>query len=183
MKKSMGLAAIAMGSALALAACSSENADADGDGEISAEEMRAEVENNADAIKPEPGKYKMTMEFVSADIPGAPPEMQEMMAQGTNNSTEFCMTEEMAEAGYEEALTEGQADSCTMEKFDIDGGDIDMAMTCEVPGQGTSSVAMTGSVTPTSSEMNIKTEGTIPGMGEATMEMKMTQERIGDCDA
>lgn len=168
--------------ALALAACGSEvvDADADGDGEVTQAEA-AELQNSLGAeIKPEPGKYTATMEFVSLDIPGAPPQMVEMMQNVSGQNFEFCMTEEMAEQGYGEAMKEGQDDSCTISKLTIDGGDMDMAMTCNPAGTGEISVKAQGKVTPTGSEMTMISEGDF-GVGEGKMEMKVTQERIGEC--
>lgn len=184
MKHSASFALVALGSAIALAACGgSGSADTDGDGEVSVDEMRAEMVSEGGGMKPEPGKYKVTMNFVKADIPGAPPEMMEMMGSAMNNSFEYCMTPEMAEEGYEESLTKGQDDDCTIQKFELDGGDVDMAMTCSSADEGTMSVAMTGNVSSTRSEINVVSNGNIAGMGEANIEMSMIQERIGDCDS
>lgn len=175
---------VAASAAVVLTACGGGgSADADGDGTVSAEEMRAEVASEGGGMKPEPGKYKVTMNFLKADIPGAPPEMMDMMGAAMNNSFEYCMTPEMAEEGYEESLTKGQDDSCTIEKFELDGGDVDMAMTCSSPDEGSMSVAMTGNVSSTRSEINVVSKGNISGMGDANIEMSMIQERLGDCDS
>ncbi|NQZ46706.1 MAG: DUF3617 family protein, partial [Erythrobacter sp.] len=103
--------AFALSSALALAACGEggpTDADADGDGEITMDEMRAEVASAGSALRPEAGKYAVTMTMVNVDIPGAPPEMVDAMGSMMNTSTEFCLTEEEASKGFEEALSEGQ---------------------------------------------------------------------------
>lgn len=174
---------VASGAALALTACGgSENADADGDGEVSAGEMQAEAERAGGNVRPEPGKYAVTMDFVKAEIPGAPPEMKDMMGSMMSNSFEYCLTPEEAERGYEESLTEGQDESCSIQKFELDGGNIDMAMTCDSAEQGNMNVTMTGNVTPERSEINVVSKGTLAGMGEADIEMSMVQERIGECD-
>ena len=178
--------AFALSSALALAACGEggpTDADADGDGEITMDEMRAEVASAGSALRPEAGKYAVTMTMVNVDIPGAPPEMVDAMGSMMNTSTEFCLTEEEASKGFEEALSEGQDDSCTIERFDLDGGKIDMAMTCSPPEGGTMQVAMTGDVSPTRTQINIVSKGNLPPTGEASIEMNMAQERIGDCDS
>lgn len=169
--------------ALALSACSgSENADADGDGEVSAQEMQAEAERAGGNIRPEPGKYSVTMDFVKAEIPDAPPEMKDMMGSMMTNSFEYCLTPQEAEKGYEESLTEGQDESCSVEKFELEGGNIDMAMSCNAADQGDMNVTMTGNVTPDRSEINVVSKGTLAGMGDANIEMNMVQERIGECD-
>lgn len=171
-------------SALALTACADDTVgDADGDGTVSNAEARAVAESAGDAIKPLPGKYKTTLTFLKADIPGAPPEMVEMMGDMMGRDFEFCLTPEMAEQGFEESLKEGQDDNCNISKFNIDGNNIDMAMTCADPDAGDMSMTMKGSVAPTESDITMVTNGEMPGLGQANMEMNMKQVRIGDCDA
>lgn len=182
MKASIHAGALALMSALALAACGGEASDTDGDGTISGAEMQAEADRAGASVRPEPGKYSVTMSFVKAEIPGAPKEMQDMMGSMMNQSFEYCLTQEEAEKGYEEALTEGQDDSCNITRFELDGGDIDMAMSCAAGEGDNMDVTMTGNVTPTRSEINVVSDGTLPGVGDANIEMSMVQERIGDCD-
>ena len=101
MKFSKFSGALALASAIALSACGGAggtvDADADGDGEVSTEELANAAEQVSDDMKPEPGQYRASVSFVSADIPGAPPEMVEMMSGMMSQSHEFCMTAEMAE--------------------------------------------------------------------------------------
>ena len=177
--------ALALLSALALAACGggNGNADTDGDGEISVDEMRAEVESQGTNLRPEAGNYSVTMNLVNVEIPGAPPEVIDMMGSMMNNTFEYCLTPEDAEKGFEESLTEGQDESCTVERFDLDGGDIDMAMSCSPQGGGNMRVEMSGNVSPTRSDIRVVTNGTMPQVGETNMEMTMVQERLGDCAA
>ena len=173
----------ALASVLALGACGDGASDTDGDGEVSMDEMRAEMESEGANLRPEPGNYKVAMTLVSADIPGAPPQALEMMRGMMNQSFEYCITPEEASKGFEETLTEGQDESCKIEKFELDGGDIDMAMTCSPQGGGSMRMSMTGNVSPTKSDITIVSKGNVPPMGETNMEMKMTQERLGDCAA
>lgn len=186
MKFSKVSGALALASAIALSACGGAggavDADADGDGEVTSEEMVAAADQVSDQMKPQPGQYRASVEFVSADIPGAPPEMVEMMSGMMSQSHEFCMTQEMAEDGFAEAMQEGRRDdSCTVSRMTIDGGQMDMAMTCNDPDAGEMNIAMNGTVSPTSSDINMVTQGTFGPMGEGRMEMNVKQERIGDC--
>ncbi|MBV7266530.1 DUF3617 domain-containing protein [Erythrobacter ani] len=171
--------------ALALSACGSPSGDADtdGDGTVTATEARAAAEAAGDTIRPQPGKYRASMTFISAEIPGAPPQVQDMMGSSMSNTYEFCLTPEMAEQGFGEALQEGQDDSCTISRLNIDDTDVDMAMTCSGEGAGQMQIAMTGTVSPTRSELNVVSEGVMGDLGEAKMEMKLVQERIGACDS
>jgi len=175
---------IASAAAFALTACGGDavDADVDGDGEVTQEEAQAAAEQVSDQVKPQPGQYSATMTFVSADIPNAPPEMLEMMGSAMGNSYEFCMTQEMADEGYGEAMKENQDDSCSISKLTMNGGEMDMAMSCQQEGVGEATIAMTGTVTPTSSDLTMITEGAFGPMGEGKIEMNIKQERIGDCE-
>ncbi len=178
--------AVAGIAALSLSACGGAggvvDADADGDGEVTQEEAQAVADQIGDEVKPQPGQYKATLTFVSAELPGAPPEMVDMMGAASGNDYEFCMTEEMANQGYGEAMRENQDDSCTIDRMTIDGNDMDMAMSCNDPNMGEMTISMQGNVSPTASDLTMVTEGTFGPMGEGKMEMNIKQERIGDCE-
>ena len=176
---------IAALAASTLAACGGSNsvdADADGDGEVTQEEMEAAAEAMGEQMKPQPGEYRATVSFLEADIPGAPPEMLEMMGGAMSNTTEFCMTEEMAGEGFGEAMKQGnQSDNCTVSRMTVNNGQMDMAMTCNDPQVGEMSIEMNGEVSPTKSDITMTTEGAFGMLGEGKMSMNVKQERIGDC--
>ncbi len=168
--------------ALALAGCGgTTDADTDGDGEITAAEANAAVDAAGSDLKPQPGKYKATMTFMDANIPGAPPEMKAMMGKSMSNTFEICLTPEEAERGFEGAMTEGR-DGCKIKSFTINGNDLNMAMTCDDAASGQMDVAMTGKVTPTKSDMVMTMNGTMSEFGPMEMKMSFVQERIGECD-
>ena len=169
-----------LGATLALVACGSADggSDTDGDGTVSQAEMDAAIAN-ADEVKPEPGKYRVNMEVTEVDLPGAPDQIISMLRSNMNREYDMCITPEEAENGFRDALS--QQDGCEVRRFRIDGGDIDMAMVCDQAGEGME-FAMTGEVTPTTSDLDMTMNGNAPGMGEMTMTMNYTQERVGDCD-
>lgn len=178
-----GFAAAA--SALVLAACSggAVDADADGDGKVTGDEMREAVTQAGSDLKPEPGKYELTMKLINVDAPGAPPQMAEMMGSMMSRTDEFCLTPEMAEQGFAESFKENQSDGCEVKAFTLDGGAMDMKMACSgEDGMGNMNIAMKGDVTPTTSDMTMEMDGTIPEMGKIQMSMSYKQRRIGDCD-
>ena len=177
---------IAAAATFALAACGDNpSADADGDGEITMEEAAAKTEG---MVKPRPGKYRATVEFVDVEMPGAPQQVQDMMRSLFDRGPqthEYCLTKEEAEEGFEEMARraqEGDSD-CTFEKFDADGGSIDAVMNCKADGEGSARMTMTGTGTETSSTMNMTMDAQGPDGQSMKMTMKSTQERIGDCDA
>lgn len=167
---------------LALAACGGDPAsDAESGGVVTGEEMAERVA--AADIKPQPGRYRSTVEVLEFAIPGAPPEMSEMMRGNmAKRTSEYCLTQEEADRGFEKMARQSQEGSdCKVEKFAVAGGDIDARMTCAVPGQGTMTMTMTGTGSPTRSDMDMTMKGDFAGQGEASMRMKVTNERIGDC--
>ncbi|ALE16126.1 hypothetical protein AMC99_00823 [Altererythrobacter epoxidivorans] len=169
--------------ALALAACGEEASDVSPDeGEaISVEEAVKRAEGAA--IKPEPGQYRVSMEVLEIDIPGAPPQAAAMMRDMMGSqSHEYCLKPEDVEKGFEETVRQSQKDSnCTFSKFDVDGSSIDAKMTCTGEGQGTMTMELQGEGSPTRSVMEMTMQGNMTGMGDSTIRMKTTHERIGDC--
>ena len=173
----------AAAASIALAACGSSDPDADGDGTISMAEAAEEAERSG-MTKPEPGQYRVSMEVLEVDVPGAPPQAVEMMKNMMGGqSSEYCLTPEDVEKGYEEMARQSQDGDCSFERFDAEDGELDAKMTCDIQGQGTSTMTMTGTTTPTSSQMEMTMQGNIEGMGESTIRMRSTHERIGDCAA
>lgn len=181
MKYAFGTALVA----LALAGCSGgsgTDADTDGDGKVTSDEMAAENAKDGGKLKPQPGKYKVEMTFVS--IEGLPKEMQDMMGSRMNTTREFCMTEEMADRGFGRGQNDfDEDDDCTIDKYDIEGNQIDMQMSCKAGEEAEMEMSMKGTVSPTSSDVTMITKGMMGDFGDGSVEMKMKQERIGDCDA
>ena len=171
---------VTVAGAAVLAACGSGgDADADGDGTIS---MAEAAEETRDAgIRPQPGQWRATMEVQEIEGANVPAGAADMMKQMMARSFEYCMTQEDADKGFEEMAKQSQDESCTFERYDIDGGELDAVMVCK--GQEGGSVRMTidGTGTETSSEMLMTMEGAIPGQGEGRMVMKTSHQRIGEC--
>ena len=176
--------ALIIAASLTLAACGDTSADADGDGEISMAEAAAK---SADMVRPQPGQYRATVEFVDIDIPDAPQQVQDMMRgmfdQGPQVH-EYCLTQEEADKGFEEMARQAQDnEECTFEKFDAAGGQIDAIMNCNAEGQGMARMTMKGTGSETSSNMTMTVDAEGPDGRTMTMTMTSAQERIGDCDA
>lgn len=166
---------------LALAACSSGEEEAGSGETISTEEVAERARN---AVRPEPGLYRATVEVLEVDIPGAPEgtaDMMKRMMGDSRNTSEYCLTQEDVDRGFEEMARNSQEGDCSFERFDVDGGDIDAAMTCSVQGGRTMRMTMQGTGGTTSSEMTMSMETDMPGMGAANMRMKATHQRIGEC--
>ncbi|KPP88256.1 MAG: DUF3617 domain-containing protein [Erythrobacter sp.] len=179
-------AGLAAAACALLAACGGANeeagepaSEADDGGAISSEEVLERA--RAGTVRPLPGLYRSEVELVDVDIPGAPPEATEMMRGQMAQSNEFCLTEEDVEEGYRRMASEPQGDNCSFTKFDVDGGEIDAAMTCSDPDGGSMNITMQGTGGETSSEFMMRMAGNFGGSGEGSMTMKQSSERIGDC--
>lgn len=136
-----------------------------------------------DLVRPEPGLYRSTVEIQEFDIPGAPPQVAEMMRNSmSSNSTEYCLTPEDVAKGYEESIRKSQQGECDYKRFDVDGGKIDAALTCTDQGR-TVDLTLSGTGTRTSSDMAMTMKMDMGPTGQGTIRARSRSERIGDCPA
>jgi hypothetical protein len=174
---------------LPLAACSKEPT-------ISADNATpAEVHDKivaaagSDAVSVQPGLWQGTMTIEEMEIPGLPPEAQAHMKAQTGNANAFtnCVTEE--DVKNNKAFFTGdemRESNCKYDRFDLAGGKVDAAMSCDQGQAGKLAMTMTGSYSPDRYEMAMtsRAEGAPgPGMTGMTMKMKVDAKRIGACPA
>ena len=171
----------AVGAAILVGCSGGESADADtdGNGKISAKEVVTQAK--AQGITPQPGQYKAVVTMTGIDIPGMPPEMAGHGA-GMTTTTEYCLTKEQVENGFEEMMKRGQNGECSYEKFEMDDGAFDGVMVCQTP-EGKARMTMNGTATPTTSDFTATMAMNFDGAGEGTMKFAAKHERIGDCPA
>lgn len=135
----------------------------------------------SDVERPEPGEYRATITLQSLDMPGAPPQMADMMSQMMSNTITYCLTEAEIEEGFrsmtDRSLQEDQ--ECTYERFDYSGGKIDGVVVCRGDGRAMR-MEMTGEGRATSSDFTMKMSGDF-GMGDGTMTLRAQHERLGAC--
>ncbi|QLC25837.1 DUF3617 domain-containing protein [Parasphingopyxis algicola] len=165
-----------------LAACSSGgDADADGDGEISSAEAAAEMESAGANITP--GQWEATVQLTEFDMPDMPEDMRGMMQEqmGRAQTNTSCITPE--EAAAPEANMFGDGDDCTYSEFDMSGGTILIAGTCQSEGMpGAMTMRMEGSYTPTSYDMTMNMNMDGGPMGPMTMAGQVNGRFLGpDC--
>lgn len=169
----------AVAAAALLAGCSGGGGEGDAGGEVSVKEA---VDAAKAAIpKPQPGLYKTTVTMTGLDIPGLPPEMAGHGA-GLTTTSEHCLTEADVEKGYEALVKQGQDGDCSYEKFDLAGGKIDAVMVCKAQGRD-ARMAMSGTTTPTSADIEASMAIEFDGVGKGTMRFTAGHQRIGDCPA
>ncbi|MGB7408009.1 MAG: DUF3617 domain-containing protein [Pontixanthobacter sp.] len=157
--------------AIALSACSA----AEGDG------PNGEIKMNA-------GKWSQTMTIEKFELPGAPPEAEEMLQQmiGQTQTNESCLTEDEVAKGFEEQAKQSMAgQACDTESFSAKGGELTGKITCQEPNGAGAVMTVEGDYTADSMDMTLTADISDPSMpdGNGTMVMVMTGKRLGECDA
>jgi hypothetical protein len=174
-----GTAALALGM-LALAGCNQADK-----GPKTMEEAKQEA---AELERPEPGQYTQSMKVTKFEMPGAPPEMAAQMkaALGQAQATEFCLTKEMSDKGFEEMFREiGKGGECKYQRFDVSGGKLDALLECESKTEGKGTIKMAGTVGSEGSDVTVEIDTKNPAspMGNTVIGMQMISKCTGDCKA
>lgn len=168
---------VAMLTFLVLAACSKSP-------EEKAKNPEAMKSEMAEAAKFMAGQWDTTVEIVSADMPGMPPEMLKQMT-GRTNKISHCMTREEADRNAEEMFKKQGEGNCSYKRFSMAGGKIDAQMSCTGGQQGgTSEITMAGTYSANAyqmaTEMKISSPQ-MPGGAAMTMKARTTGKRTGAC--
>lgn len=131
--------------------------------------------------RPMAGEYRSDITFISLDMPGAPPQMADMMGNMMSREITYCLSEEEIEEGFRAITNRSAQDGadCNYERFSYTGGMIDAAMMCRVDGRDVR-MTMKGTGSPTASDITMTMSGDF-GMGDGSMTMRAQHERIGDC--
>lgn len=144
------------------------------------------------AAKFEPGKWETKVSFVSADAPGLPPQMADVinkqMAAQAEQTHSSCMTKEMADKPAGALFAGKDSGECRYERFEMGGGKIDAVMACKSPGGGGHDMrmVMSGTFSSAAYDMASEMKMTMPGAaGTApmTIKTKVMGKRVGACDA
>ena len=137
------------------------------------------AQDQIDEMRPETGQYRASIKLLSLDMPDAPPQVADMMGSMLSRDFDYCLTPEDVAEGYQSVMNRAQQGDCSYERFDVSGGSIDAAMTCDVEGREMA-VVMQGTGSPTSSEITMTMTGDM-GMGPGSMSMQIVQQRLGAC--
>lgn len=140
----------------------------------------------AELPKPEPGLYRSTSKLVEFNAPGLPPGVADKVKGMFEGSAarDFCLTPEEAARGYEERVKKmASQGKCSFDKYEANAGELDSKLTCDGGNGGKATFAMTGSMTPTGSEMTVTVDQTSPAMPGGAMHMvaKVSSQRVGPC--
>jgi len=157
--------------ALAVAACGT------------AGEERADSE-----IQIKAGKWSQSMVVDKFELPGAPPEVAEMLQGmvGQEQTTESCMTQDQVDKGWaDQAKQSMHGQACETEAFDADGGTLSGKVICTAENGGGATMTIDGEYDDKQMSMTMTAEindPTMPG-GSGTMVMTVSGKHLGDCDA
>jgi hypothetical protein len=126
------------------------------------------------------GEWEMRKELVSLDAPELSPAMKTLMSLPVTDRR--CISEEEAKGLKPENMAAlATANDCKQEEYVWSYGRIHSKMSCGgAQSIATVSVAMEGSYTPVSLDVNVKTETRIGG-SRTTYESRITGRRIGPC--
>lgn len=185
MKLAGGIAVFAL--AMALSACGSKDqAPAGGTADGGPKTMAQAQEEAKKLDRPEPGEYRQTIEITDLSMPGMDPKQAEAMKKMMKASQQhtFCLTAEDSDKGFKDMFDEvGKGGQCSYSRFDVSGGTLDAVMNCKSQMEGTSTMALTGTVTASGSDVTVKMDqsGAQNPMGDMKMTMHMTTTRLGEC--
>ncbi len=174
---------------LTAAACSSGEPAKNADGTMAKSAVESEM---AQANNMRPGQYQATMQITKFEMPGMPPEalaqMRDQMQSATAVQNSYCLSDEEARAGRQDMmkrLSNAQGD-CNFQNFDVSGNDVSGRMVCSgMPGGGSMTMTMTGTMTADTSDMTMASEISNPSVPQANANMTfhITARRTGDCSA
>ncbi|MEE4200289.1 DUF3617 domain-containing protein [Erythrobacter sp.] len=143
--------------------------------------LTAAAQDVADTERPQAGEYRSTVTFQGLDLPGAPPQVAEMMGRLMSTTTTYCLTEAEIDEGFQ-AITDRSmkgAEDCSYDRYGFAGGQLDAEMVCRVDGRQMR-MNMTGTADRTTSDITMKMSGDF-GVGDGTMTLRAQAERIGAC--
>ena len=168
---------------LALAGCNNKP-------EVKAENASvAEVATAADsAIRMEPGKWRTEVSVDSVDIANVPSQVADAMKKQLSavgkQTVEACVTKEQAERPPENLLGGKGMKSCRYDTFEIRGGKLNAAMTCQAGASGPGTIHSKVSGDFGSSGYDLVSEARADMHGQSiTTRTKIKGTWIGACDA
>ena len=129
----------------------------------------------------QPGQWETVVTVKSVEMPGAPPQVAQMMRQrmgGAPTRSRYCITPEQAAKGPQEMLK--QNSSCNFSKYAVTGGVIATEMTC-TQGGGTMTARANGSYTANS--FSVTSNAVMSGQMSMRIATTSTGKRLGPCAA
>lgn len=135
-------------------------------------------------VMPRPGEYRMSMTFENFQFLG-----EEQPKDGFNPFAEppgeeevelYCLT---GEPDLVDWTRDFAGNGCEQTAFNVDGGEFSTTIRCENDfGSGNMTLRMTGSATEEGLDMLMSMQMREPEFGKMSVDMRMSVERIGDCE-
>ena len=135
----------------------------------------------------QPGEWETIATLKSAEMPGAPPQVAEMMRArvGQSQTQRECLTPERARDPLGEMrrmLAQSGGQGCNFTDQVFGGGTIRIRGTCQAPGgQGSLQLSMDGSFTETTLQATMTVNAQGAGGAGMNASTEMRSRRIGDC--
>lgn len=127
----------------------------------------------------QPGQYRSTVTMLEMNLPG----IESQGVDTTPTVSENCVTSSDI-VNFAEGSTAGgnSGETCAQNSMTVADGRIHGETSCTGPN-GTRTLQIDGTYSPTRIDMEISSNTDMPGVGASTMRMRMASERIGDCPA
>lgn len=118
---------------------------------------------------PQPGSYKVVAQVSSDQLP-----------VNTSHESAQCIKDDRFRSDPMAWMQEQQGQQCEVVEYNLSGGNINMELSCTVPGRGTSTISGTGTYTSTGWQIR-----NVMSMSSGGMNMQITTEvtgtRQGNC--
>ena len=166
------------GLGLALAGCNSEPSVSMTN--ASPEEVAAKAKAAGVVSRIRPGQWETKVDLVDLDMPGINPAMKAEMLKRSKETKvhSYCVTEE--ESKKPGGIFADDSGKCTYDKFDMNGGKVDITMSC--PGNGGSATMhVAGTFTPDA--VAATSEMVTAGQFPMKMKANVASRRTGECTA
>lgn len=141
------------------------------------------------AVKRQPGSWVQKIEIVSLEGPDVQPEDKAKMQQvfGMMGGMSICLTPEAAateNAAVDVSKMGSAGASCTFEKQNISGSNVDFAMTCKMASGESMKMNGKGTTGATAQDMTVTQAVTkADGSSAGEMVLRITGTRKGECTA
>ncbi len=148
-------------------------------------EVQAKVAaaTGGEGVSIKPGRWEGAMTMREIDMPGLPAAAREQMKAQMARTTRFvsCVTPEAVKQ-QKAFFTGGDSKSCKYDHFNMAGGKIEAALSCDRGPGGKMAMTMSGAYAHDSYNMDMtsKAEGEGPA-GAMSMKMSVVAKRVGAC--
>ena len=148
-------------------------------------EQRAGPEAKAAALAdaPLPGRYRTVVRVTAVAIPGVDPKQAAAMFGPAGHVSESCLAADDAAKGMLRFAAQAERGQCRYERFAASAGKVEGLMVCAVAKGVTARSQVSGTYSPTGSQLKITAEAGAPGQPGNAMRMdsEIVSQRIGDC--